>query len=139
MKRLYGVLLLVLAALMFFSCKREPAFEPDPILTETTVGVYGLSGANHVYKPLECQLSRTYDANGALTLRILSREDGSVCQVSPIQADAAKGEHFEVKVLCKTAEKTLSESTLEVEVLEVGKELLWLKAREGTVRMVVKK
>ena len=90
MKRLYGVLLLVLAALMFFSCKREPAFEPDPILTETTVGVYGLSGADHVYKPLKCQLSRTYDANGALTLRILSRKDGSVCQVSPIQGFCAR-------------------------------------------------
>jgi hypothetical protein len=132
--------ILLTLTLLVSSCKREQTpEEPDHILAETTVGVYGLSGENHVYIPVECQLSRTYDAQGTLTLRILRRADGGVCQVSQIKADAAKGDSFQVGILLKNEQETVLNSTTEVDVLEVGESLLWLKAKEGALRMVIKK
>jgi len=113
--------------------------EPDPIISETTVGVYGISQTDYVYKPVDCQLSRTYDAQGTLTLRILKRMEGGFCQVSGIKADAEKGDSFTVGILVTDDMGTVLDSTTEVEVLQVDNSLLWLKAREGEIRMIVKK
>jgi hypothetical protein len=128
------ILPILCAVLLAWSCKNEKQMGPDPIISETTVGVYGISPADYVYKPVDCQLSRTYDAQGKLTLRIMNRKEGSFCQVSGIKADAAKGDTFQVGI--QTAN---GESTAEVEVLQVDNSLLWLKARQGDMRIIVKK
>lgn len=128
------ILPILCTVLLAGSCKNEKTVGPDPILTETTVGVYGISPADYVYKPVDCQLSRTYDAQGKLVLRIMNRKEGSFCQVSGIPADAAKGDSFRVEIRTVNAE-----TTAEVEVLQEDNSLLWLKARQGDLRIIVKK
>ena len=128
------LLYLLSALVLLVSCKHEHNPFGNEFLNNTTVGVYGVSQADYVYKPVECQLSRTYDAQGTLTLRIMNRREGSLCQVSGIPADANKGDAFPVSILLNDAS-----SSADVEVLQADGTLLWLRSKDGSLGLIVKK
>ena len=128
------LLYLLSALVLLVSCKHEHNPFDNEFLTNTTVGVYGVSQTDYVYKPVDCQLSRTYDTRGNLTLRIMNCKEGSLCQVSGIRAEANKGDAFPVVILLNDAL-----SSVDVEVLQADGNLLWLRSKDGSIGLIVKK
>ena len=104
----------------------------DPILQVHDYGIYGLEGSDYCLSDVYTQLSRAYDTEGRLSMRLLDPAGVQVVSVEGIGPDSVSGNQVPLKVTASAKGYPWLIRTVDSMIVLADEKTVWAKATDGS-------
>lgn len=111
----------------------------DHILAMSTPGFYGVGGKDYIYTKRVCQRSSSVNNSGKRTYRILYPYEDAVTEISEVPVILNSGDNIKVTVSVYRSGQALYKNPINVKVVGVSEDLIWLRQNESTYFIIRKR
>lgn len=109
----------------------------DPILDNTTCGLYGMAGMTYTLQPNSMQASRILNGDGTYTYRIIEFKDLYICHVTGLPVVQAEESKSTLRVVLSQAGVTLLDRSAECLLVGQTDELRWYRVVGDTAYFII--